>query len=84
MTGAEGAGAALVEVGLWAIDRAAPRGLAFVRSWMRGRQILVVGPPRAGKTTFIDYLQYGLFEPEKHTAKTLKTSRSARFDVRMG
>jgi GTPase SAR1 family protein len=84
MAGADPTGAALIKVGVAIIQRAAPSGIALVRSWLKGKEVLVVGQARAGKTTFIDYFHYGLFEDEKETFKTVDVRRSARFDVKMG
>ncbi|MGH9834643.1 MAG: GTPase domain-containing protein [Blastocatellia bacterium] len=77
-------GATLLKVGVTMIHRAAPGGIALLKSWFKGKEIMIVGQPRAGKTTFIDYLQYGLFEDEKETDKTRDVVRSARFNVKMG
>jgi len=82
MAGAETA--TLLKVGVAFIQRVAPSGIALIKSWLKGKEVLVVGQKRAGKTTFIDYLQYGLFDDEKETLKTLDVTRSARFNVKMG
>lgn len=75
----------LLKVGVAVIQRTAPTGIAFIRSLFKGKKVLIVGQQRAGKTTFLDYLQYGLFEDEKETAKTFDITRSARrFDVKLG
>lgn len=84
MSGAEAAGATLLKVGVAVIQRVAPTGIALIKSWIKGKEVLVIGQARAGKTTFIDYLQYGLIEDEKHTFKTLDVTDSARFNVKMG
>jgi GTPase SAR1 family protein len=76
MTGAEFVGPGL-EVAGWAI----PKGFALARSWWIGKEILIIGQPRAGKTTFRDYLQYGLFEATKETEETPEIEPSDRFDV---
>jgi len=83
MTGIE-TGATLLKVGVTMIQRAAPGGIALLKSWFKGKEIMIVGQPRAGKTTFIDYFHYGLFEGEKETDKTKEVVRSARFDIKMG
>ena len=77
-------GATLLKVGVALIQRAAPTGLALLRSWLKGKEVMVVGQPRAGETTFIDYLQYGLFEDEKETEKTENVTPSARFSIKLG
>lgn len=76
--------ATVLEVGLSVLQRAAPKGLAAVKSWIYGKQVVILGPPRAGKTTLVDYLQYGIFEEEKETSKTPEKRRTPRFDVKMG
>ena len=83
MTGVE-TGATILKVGVAVIERAAPTGMEIVRSWLTGKQVVVVGPPRAGKSTFIDYLHYGLFEDEKDTSKTIDITATARFNVKIG
>lgn len=78
------AGPIAVRVGVAIIQRLAPSGITLVKSWLKGKEILVVGQSRAGKTTFIDYLQYGLFEAEKHTEKTTDHVYSPRFNIKIG
>ena len=85
MTGGEIlGGATLIKVGVAVIQRAAPTGLALIKSWLKGKEVVVIGQARAGKTTFLDYLQFGLFEDEKDTSKTLDVLPSARFNIKMG
>lgn len=76
--------ATVLKVGMTVLERAAPKGLSYVQSLLKGRRILVVGQERAGKTTFIDYFHYGLFEEESHTSKTRAVNKSARFDIKVG
>ncbi len=83
MAGIE-AGATLLKVGVAVIQRIAPSGIALFKSWLKGKEIMIVGQARSGKTTFVDYLQYGLFEDEKDTDRTIDAVRSARFNVKMG
>jgi GTPase SAR1 family protein len=84
MTGAEVGGATLLKVGLAVVQRTAPTGISLVRSWLKGKDVIVVGQARAGKTTFLDYFQYGLFEDEKETSKTVDVTHTARFNIKMG
>jgi hypothetical protein len=79
-----GAGAAVLKVGVTLMERHVPHGLALFRAWWRGKTILIVGQQRAGKTTFVDYLRYGVFGDEKDTEKTLEVERSPRFTVTLG
>jgi GTPase SAR1 family protein len=74
----------LIKAGVAVIQRAAPKGLELIKSWWKGKTILVVGQDRSGKTTFVDYFQYGLFEDEKDTDKTYDVTPSARFNVKIG
>ncbi|MGJ7483722.1 GTPase domain-containing protein [Variovorax sp. LT2P21] len=83
MTGAEAIPIAL-KVGAVAVQRMAPTGLSLIKSLFRGKEILVLGQPRAGKTTFVEYLQYGLFEDERHTHKTTDQTATPRFNVKLG
>lgn len=74
----------LVKVGVTVVQSVAPKGFELIKSWWKGKTILIVGQDRAGKTTFIDYFQHGLFEDEKDTSKTYEVSPSARFNVKLG
>lgn len=67
----------MVEVGLKVLERT----LAGTVSWLSGRDIILVGQPFAGKTTFLDYLHYGLFEDEKETLRTPAVTHTSRFQV---
>jgi len=79
-----GTEAALLKVGVAVIQRAAPKGISLIKAWFKGKLVIVVGQARAGKTTFLDYLQYGFFSDEKETFKTDVITPSARFDVKLG
>ena len=76
--------AALVKLSVGVIERAIPSGFALIKSWVKGKEILVLGPSRAGKTTFIDYLQHGLFDAEKASNKTMQEEYTPRFNVSIG
>lgn len=77
-------GAIGVKLGIEVLKRTAPSGLVRVRTWLTGHEVLVVGQPRAGKTSFVEYLQYGILEPEQETAKTIETEKSVTFCVKVG
>jgi hypothetical protein len=49
-----------LKVGIEVLNRVTPKGYAWVKSKIVGRDILVVGQARAGKTSLQRYLQYGL------------------------
>lgn len=76
MPGAE-AGAVLLKVGVAVVERVAPGGLALFKSWLKGKEVMIVGQARAGKTTFIDYLQYGFLKTRKRRPRR-QSSRAAR------
>jgi hypothetical protein len=78
----EGAIAAKLIVDL--VGRPAMSGLARLYTRITGNEILILGPARAGKTSFSEYLQYGLLEPEQETATTITPHKSASFRIKIG
>ena len=66
------------------LQRTAPTGIALIRSWLRGKTILVVGPGHSGKSTFVRYLQYGIFQHEEPYEKTYQPVSGPRFNLRLG
>lgn len=83
MTGIEPFAPTIVKIGGTIISNA-PKGFKYIKSLLTGKTIIVVGQERAGKTTFLDYFQYGFFEDEKDTEKTWDVTPSVRFDVKLG
>ena len=85
MTGLEPLGAAaagaLVKV---VLERGAPTGFGIISSLLHGKTIMVVGPSRSGKTTFISYFQFGIFQDTQETEKTYHPVESPRFNLRLG
>ncbi len=79
-----GVAAAVVRVGIAVFERAAPKGIAWVKSLFFGKTIVVIGQSRAGKTSFVDFLRHGIFEDESDTGRTLEKTTSGRFDVKLG
>ena len=77
-------GAIGLKVAIDLVKRPAMSGVARVHTWLTGHEVLVLGPARAGKTSFVDYLQYGVLEPEQETAKTLDLRKSATFRLKIG
>lgn len=74
-----------IELGVELLTRAAPAGIAWLTQRIRGKKILVVGQPRAGKTSFVTYFQYGVFtDPNLKSPKTRRIKKSAAFTVAMG
>lgn len=84
MTGAELGGGILVDVGIAIIERAGPSALTFLKSLLRGKRVLILGQARAGKSTFRDYLEHGIFEDERETDKTPEVKPGPRFTIKVG
>ena len=82
VTGLEtAAGGTIVKV---VIEHAAPAGIAVVKSWLKGKTLMVVGPSRAGKSTFVNYLQFGIFQHEQETSKTYAPAHGPKFNLTVG
>jgi hypothetical protein len=76
--------AILMKLGIDLVARPTQNGLARLTTWATGHEVLVVGPARAGKTSFVEYLQYGILEKEQETATTVDPHKSASFRVKIG
>ncbi len=76
--------AAVVKVGIATVQQTAPRFWTYLKAQLKGKRILIVGQPRAGKTTLVDYLQYQTFEDEKETDKTHDPKRTGYFELQIG
>ncbi|MGI9055503.1 MAG: hypothetical protein ACR2F2_06845, partial [Pyrinomonadaceae bacterium] len=83
MSGIEPFAPTIVKLGGTIISQA-PKGFKYIKSLLTGKTIIIVGQERAGKTTFLEYFQYGFFEDEKDTSKTYDVTPSVRFDVKLG
>jgi GTPase SAR1 family protein len=83
MSGIESLAPTIVKLG-GAIISKAPTGLKYVKSLFVGKTVVIVGQERSGKTTFLEYFQFGFFEDEKDSDKTYDISPSVRFDVKLG
>lgn len=75
--GVGAAGAAALTVGGDVLVRAAPTGLAWFRTRFFGRVILTVGPARAGKTCFIEYLRHGVLANPDAVVRTTTETETA-------
>ena len=64
-----------------AVGRAAPKGVARLRTYAKGREILVVGPSSAGKSKFAQYLRLGTLDPEGLREMTYHISKSPTFTI---
>ena len=64
--------------------RAAPKGLARLRTYAKGKEILVLGPSTAGKTKFAQYLRLGALDAEGTREMTYHITKSPTFVVNAG
>jgi GTPase SAR1 family protein len=67
-----------------AIERGGRPGLRRLQTALTGRTVMVVGPPRAGKTTFLDYVRYGVFQHAQETAVTYRRNVAKNFTLAVG
>lgn len=75
--------AVALKVGLDVFTRVTPKGFAWIKSRFVGRDLLIVGQPRAGKTSLVRYIQYGVFA-ETETTRTRTVKKTAAFTVKVG
>ncbi|MFE2124546.1 Rab family GTPase [Rhodococcus aetherivorans] len=66
------------------IERSAPAAFKWVRAVAKGKTIVIVGPGRTGKTTFLNYIHHGVFQHNQATNRTLVPEESKRFDLEVG
>jgi len=64
--------------------RAAPKGWARLRTYAKGKEILVLGPSSAGKSKFAQYLRLGTLDPEGSREMTYHLTKSPTFVVHVG
>ena len=78
-------GVIAVKLGVELVKRVTPKGMAWVTTWIKGKKLLIVGQPRAGKTSLVNYFQFGLFtDPAHKTPRTRDIKKTAAFSVDMG
>lgn len=76
--------AIMVDFGVEALRRAAPGGLAWIKTYARGINLLIVGPSGSGKSSFFDYLVYGLLRRQSDHITTSTENRSPTFSIPLG
>jgi hypothetical protein len=64
--------------------RAPVKGLSRLATYIRGKEILILGPGSAGKTKFAQYLQLAALDPEGKREMTYAVTRSPAFVVDFG
>ncbi len=62
----------------------AVKGLSRLTTFIRGKEILILGPGNAGKTKFAQYLQRAALDPEGKREMTYAVTRSPAFVVGLG
>jgi putative ribosome biogenesis GTPase RsgA len=67
-----------------AIEQGGRPGIAKLKAILAGKTLTVIGPPESGKTTFLDYVRYGVFQPAGPTEPTLAVQRSKDFKLKVG
>ncbi len=67
-----------------AVRRGTPKGLARLRTYATGKEILVLGPSTAGKSKFAEYLQLGRLHPEGEREMTYRLTKSPAFVLTLG
>lgn len=67
-----------------AVRRGRPKGLARLRTYATGKEILVLGPSSAGKSKFAEYLQLGRLHPEGQREMTYGLTKSPTFTLTLG
>jgi len=69
-------------IGIKLLERATPTGIAWLETKIWGKKIHIVGQPESGKTSFIDYFQYGIFtDPSIEAERTKHTIKTASFQI---
>ena len=75
-------GAIIGKVGVEVFKRASPHALAYFKNQFFGKTILFIGPSRAGKTSFINFMKSGNYaEPTDFMARTQTTKSAGRLQL---
>jgi len=64
--------------------RAPAKGLTRLSTFLRGKEILILGPGSVGKTKFAQYLRLGALDPEGKREMTYAVTRSPAFVLGLG
>jgi signal recognition particle receptor subunit beta len=81
---AEAAGSVLVEGAVEIIVHAAKSPLAKLVRHITGKRIIIVGPPKSGKTSFARYLRYGIPADESVNLRSTGIETHSTFSVELG
>lgn len=72
----------VADLGIEAFKHALPTGLEYVRTRVFGKRLTVVGPADAGKTSFIEYCQFGTLSEVGEPITTREVPPGAKFVIR--
>lgn len=74
-----------LKIGVEVLNKLAPTGLAWLKTKVFGKDLLAIGERRAGKSSFIKYLEYGVLLPAgTKTPRTLEVKDTASFQIVIG
>lgn len=77
------AGAIVGKVGVGVLRAVAPGAVAWLKTQVAGKTILFVGPSRAGKTSFINYLRSGSYtDPSDGIPRTQNTKNTGSLQLK--
>jgi hypothetical protein len=66
------------------IEHVVPKLTDYGKMLWSGKTFLILGPARSGKTSFLDFLEYLILEPEKTTAVTVGVHKGDNKILRIG
>jgi hypothetical protein len=66
------------------VEQVVPKITDYGRMLFSGRRFLILGPPRCGKTSFLNFLEYLILEPEKLTPPTVKIDKGQDVILKLG
>ena len=66
------------------IKHVVPKLTDYGKMLWSGRRFLILGPARSGKTSFVQFLEYLILEPEKPTASTVRVVQREDKILRLG
>lgn len=73
-----------LKLGMEILKKTTPTGLAWVSTYLKGKELLLLGPGGVGKSSISDYLEYGVLEPEDDHNRTHRVKKTSTFSLKMG